>query len=66
MSIAGLPAVSESSQVLGPACGSRPGSNLGGILELKEREIRRTRERERWNQDRILIKAQMFNNACAL
>ena len=31
------------------------GSSLGGNLELKERETRQ--KRERWNQDRILIKA---------
>ena len=37
------------------------GSSLGGNLELKERETRWMRER--WNQDRIWIKAQMFNNS---
>jgi hypothetical protein len=37
------------------------GLSLGGNLELKESETRWTRER--WNQDRILIKAQMFNNS---
>ena len=36
------------------------GLSLGYNLELKERETRQ--KRERWNQDRILIKAQMFNN----
>jgi hypothetical protein len=36
---------------------------LNGRLELKERETRQMREK--WSQDKVLIKAQMFNGECA-
>ena len=37
--------------------------HLSGRPELKERETRWTREK--WSQDKVLIKAQMFNGECA-
>ena len=48
--------------------GSQGRVHLSGRPALKERETRwkRERERERWNQDSILIKAQMFNGGHAL
>ena len=39
------------------------GVHLSGRPALKERETRRTREK--WSQDNVLIKAQMFYDNCA-
>ena len=39
------------------------GVHLSGRSALKERDIRLTKEK--WSQDNILIKAQMFNGDCA-
>ena len=46
---------------------SRPAAHMDGVhlsgwLALKERETRR--KREKWSQDNVLIRVQMFNDKC--
>ena len=58
-----VPWLMSPTNLASPPAAHLEGVHLSGRLALKERETRRTREK--WSQDNILIKAQMFNGDCA-